>query len=170
MIADDNPQNVNSVAHPERRGWGWRDIPPNASVTLSRLADQIDFFDKRSKENQNWYRRLKFGGLLFATLITLSVTLGFPAWAAPTLGGLVLLNEGYLALTSRHKNWLEYRSTCEALKHEKYLFLARASIYQNQELAEQLLAENIERILATDHSKWVETRKEEMKLPGVPPK
>jgi hypothetical protein len=154
----------------ERTGWGWRDIPSDASVTLRRLADQINFFDKRSKQNQIWYRWLKTLSLIAAVMITLSGSLELPRWAAPLLGAVVVVLESYLVLTSRHRNWLEYRSTCEALKHEKYLYLGGAGPYRDQTAPETMLAERVEDLLRSDHSKWLSTRKEEPKLPVSSPK
>jgi uncharacterized protein YdeI (BOF family) len=43
-----------------------------------------------------------------------------------------------------HPNWITYRSTCEALKHEKYLYLAKAGPYAAVIDAHVFLAERIE--------------------------
>ncbi len=39
-------------ASSKRLGWGWKDIPDDAGIALRRLADQINFFDKRSKRTK----------------------------------------------------------------------------------------------------------------------
>jgi len=48
-----------------------------------------------------------------------------------------------------------YRSTCEYLKHGKYLFLASAGPYRNAENPATLLAERIETLVSQEHAKWI---------------
>lgn len=135
--------------------WGARDLPDNPSVTLRRLADQINFFNIRSKQNQNRYKWLKAATLLAAAVITASTALSLPIWVVPVLGVAIIFIEGVLSLSSSHHNWLVYRKTCEALKHEKYLFLANAGVYQEPGNREALLAERVEAILSIDHETWL---------------
>jgi hypothetical protein len=56
------------------------------------------------------------------------------------------------------KPWIDYRSTAEQLKHEKYLFLAGSGPYRDLELDEALkrLAERVEERVSTEHAKWVQ--------------
>jgi hypothetical protein len=42
------------------------------------------------------------------------------------LGLVVLIVEGLQQLNQCQNNWIGYRSTCQALRHEKYLFLGNA--------------------------------------------
>ena len=49
------------------------------------------------------------------------------------LGALIVVLEGVQQLNQYQQNWSAYRSTCEALKHEKYLFLAHAGPYAGSE-------------------------------------
>lgn len=46
---------------------------------------------------------------------------------AAVFGALIVVIEGLQQLYQSLRNWLLYRSTCESLKHEKYLFLASAA-------------------------------------------
>jgi hypothetical protein len=54
-----------------------------------------------------------------------------------------------------HPNWITYRSTSEALKHEKYLYLAKAGPYAAAADAHVLLAERIESLVSQEHANWV---------------
>lgn len=119
------------------------------------MADQIDFFGKRSKQNQNRYKWLKAGTFLAAAVISVSATIGLESWVPAVLGAAIFFMEGMLGLSASHQNWLVYRNTCERLKHEKYLFLAKAGSYRNVFEPEPLLAERLEEILSTDRGKWV---------------
>jgi len=49
---------------------------------------------------------------------------------------------------------LTYRSTCGALQHEKYLFLANAPPYAGHSDPRALLAERVESMFAEEESKW----------------
>jgi hypothetical protein len=46
-------------------------------------------------------------------------------WIVGGLGVLIAVLEGLQQLNQYHANWIAYRSTNEALKHEKFLFLAK---------------------------------------------
>jgi hypothetical protein len=56
-----------------------------------------------------------------------------------------------------------YRSTAEALKHEKYLYLAEAAHYAAAENPLTLLAERLEGLVSQEHAKWVSAREEALK-------
>jgi hypothetical protein len=62
--------------------------------------------------------------------------------------------EGLQQLNQYQANWITYRSTCEALEHEKFLFLAKAGPYGAAADARVLLAERIESLVSQEHAKW----------------
>ncbi len=53
-----------------------------------------------------------------------------------------------LRLNQYQQNWILYRSACEALKHEKYTYLGKASPYTNAADPHALLAERIEPLVS----------------------
>jgi hypothetical protein len=63
--------------------------------------------------------------------------------------------EGVHYLNQYQQKWSSYRSTCEALKHEKYLFLARAGPYAGISDSRRLLSDRIEGLVAAEHSRWI---------------
>jgi Protein of unknown function (DUF4231) len=54
-------------------------------------------------------------------------------------------------LSQYHSNWITYRSTCQALKHEKYTY-HRSIPGPANSLA--LLSERLESLVLIEHSKW----------------
>jgi len=127
-------------------------------VTLQRLSDQIDWYDRKSISCQNKYKILKIIEIIIAASIpTLASFLQIMLLYA-ALGSAILIIEGVIQINQYHNNWLNYRSTCEELKHEKFLFLAKAGPYSTFEKPEQLLAERIESLISREQAKWITCR------------
>jgi hypothetical protein len=72
------------------------------------------------------------------------------------LGAVILLLEGLQELGNYRNNWQKYRGACEALRHEKYLFLAGAGPYSEMEetVARRALAERVEEMISQEHTDW----------------
>jgi hypothetical protein len=83
-----------------------------------------------------------------------------PDYVPAVLGALVVVTEGLLQLNQYQQNWITYRSTCESLKHEKYLFLARADVYSGASQPLRVLAERIEGLISQEHARWVSSRRQ----------
>ena len=73
--------------------------------------------------------------------------------------------EGLQQLQQYQQNWITYRATCERLKHEKFLFAARAGPYASSE-PEALLAERVESLVSQEHAAWVSQREEAARRVG----
>ena len=131
-----------------------------ANPTLERLEDQIGWYDRKSAENQRRFKVLKGLQLLAAAAIPVVATVGLHAAVPAALGGAIVVLEGFLQLNQYQQNWSSYRSTCEALKHEKFLFLGRAGPYAGVEDGRPLLADRIEGLISQEHAKWVSARDE----------
>jgi hypothetical protein len=84
-----------------------------------------------------------------------------------SLGVLITVLEGMLHLNQYQQNWINYRSTCEALKHEKYTYLGKASPYNNVPDPHALLAERIESLVSQEHAKWASVQQQEPSKPKV---
>ena len=52
------------------------------------------------------------------------------------------------------------RSTAEALKHEKFLFLSKAGAYGSAQNPTALLAENVEGLVSSEHAKWTSVQEQ----------
>jgi hypothetical protein len=80
--------------------------------------------------------------------------LNLSQWAVGGLGVLIAVIEGLQQLNQYHANWITYRGTCEDLKHEKHLFLAKAGPFAAAADPRVLLAERIESTVSQEHAKW----------------
>jgi len=147
--------------------------------TMDRLEDQIGWYDRKSQTAQRRYKILKLAQVIIAGLIPLAAVFPIPEpqskWVTAILGLLVLIIEAVQQLNQDQQNWLAYRSTCEALKHEKYLHLASAGPYADAESSEKrlaLLADRIEGLISQEHAKWVSAQEQAMarsRRPGSQP-
>jgi hypothetical protein len=122
--------------------------------TLERLEDQISWYDRKSNYSEQVYKWIKIIEIVAAALVPLAAGLHLPAPFTGSLGVLIAALEGILQLNQYHHNWITYRSTCETLKHEKYLYLANAGPYSAAPVAHALLAERIESLVSQEHAKW----------------
>lgn len=130
-----------------------------SDITMQRLDDQISWYDRKSVSAQRWYKGLKIVSMTAAALIPLVAGLGAKAYVTGGLGVLIVILEGIQHLNQYHHNWITYRSTCEYLKHEKYLYQAKAGPYAEASDPHCLLAERTEALISQEHAKWVTARK-----------
>lgn len=123
-----------------------------------RLEDQIAWYDRKSNGNQKWFKYLRFAEILMAAFI-------------PFLSGLITTERSYLsviigvlavgiaviasvlALSKFQENWLEYRTTCESLKKEKYLFITKTEPYKGREAFETLV-QRVETLVSKENTNW----------------
>jgi hypothetical protein len=130
--------------------------------TMERLEDQICWYDRRSGTHQRMYKMVKLAQMTLAAAIPVLAGI---APRTPTLlgalGATVVVLEGVQQLYRLHDNWTSYRSTAEALKHEKYLYLASAGPYAAASDAHALLAERTESLISREHAKWIEAAQSE---------
>ena len=138
---------------------------PDADPIMERLEDQIAWYDRNSMTNQRYFKRIKMVEIAAAAIIPFLSALSLPRmmWVIGGLGVLITLLEGMLHLNQYQQNWIAYRSTCESLKHEKYVYLGKAAPYANSPDPHALLAERIESLVSQEHAKWASVQQQEPK-------
>ena len=124
--------------------------------TLDRLEDQIKWYGGRSRYNRRMYKWLKGVEIAAAAVVPLASGLKFPAALVGSLGVLIAVLEGLMQLNQYLQNGISYRSTSEALKHEKYLYLAAAGPYATDDRAHAhaRLAERVESLVSQENAQW----------------
>src|ERR1700722_15525875 len=129
---------------------------------MARLEDQIDWYDRKSSLNQRVFRRIKITEILAAALIPfVSVfRMQFVSYTTAGLGVLITVLEGMLHLNQYQQNWINYRSTCEELKQEKYVYLGHAGPYASVNDPHALLAERIESLVSQEHAQWASVQQQ----------
>ena len=122
-----------------------------------RVDDQIGWYDQKSQRSQWWFKKLRALEIIAAGIIPLFAGFGQGTqWSiivVGVLGALVAILASLLSLNQFQENWIEYRTTYETLKHEKYLFLTNAEPYNEDDLF-SLFVQRIESLISKENSAW----------------
>ena len=130
------------------------------NITLERMEGQIKWYSEKSTWNQEWFKKLKVAEIIAAALVPFAAGIRAPPIITGLLGVIVVVLEALQSIYQFQSNWISYRSNAEALKHEKYLWYARAGPYLNDENPEALLAERIEALISTENAKWISDKEQ----------
>lgn len=133
-----------------------------------RVDDQIQWYSAKSGTNKKYYLWSKSMIIFLATLIPfisgfLSTEVEWPTYMVGTLGVLTAMLSGISSLFRFQEKWNEYRTTSEALIHEKFMFMTSSGQYENAKTPFIVFVNKIEHIISKEHSNWSEyiTEKEE---------
>lgn len=125
----------------------------------NRLDDQIDWYDRKSIQNQKTFKRLQV--ILIVAAASIPFISGYVNelyYLQYLLGGIGVLIAAITGLISLYKfqeTWTAYRTTCESLRHEKYLYLTKTNPY-NGKNAFSLLVQRVEMLISKENSSWAE--------------
>lgn len=140
-----------------------------AGPTWDRLEDQLGWYDRKSVAAQQAYKRVKLSQLIIGAAVPVFAGLQVSAAITATFAAYVVVAEGAQQLYQWQTNWVLYRATAEALKHEKYLYLAAAGPY-NTDDRQRVLAERLEGLVSQEHAKWTESRQKDSHTSSTEPK
>ena len=143
----------------------------------ARLEDQIDWYDRKSRSAQRIFKRMKIVEIIAAAVIPFLAAINsgmnfhhematLVTMMTAGLGVLITILEGILHLNQYQQLWNTYRSTCEALKHEKYTYLANAGPYAGVPDPHGLLAERVESLVSQEHAQWSSFQQQSGKAPS----
>src|SRR4051812_9144630 len=121
----------------------------------NRVDDQIAWYTRKSGANQHWFKALRVIEIVAAAAIpllmgyvdkvdALKIVIG-------VLGLAIAVIAGLLGLYQFQETWSNYRTVCESLKQEKYLFLTKTEPY-NSEGPFPILVQRVKTLLAKEHS------------------
>lgn len=133
---------------------------------MDRLEDQLAWYEEKAKHHKRWFQSLKVAQIVVAAAIPAVAAAGASAGVAGALGAVVVVMEGLQQLFQFQQNWISYRATAEALKHEKFLFTAGAGPYSDAVRPDALLAERVEGLVSQEHAAWTSSQREAGKGAG----
>lgn len=133
----------------------------NAEEYLAqRVDDQIEWYDRKSLFNQRWAKRLRLVEFIAAALIPFFAA--YVTWygiqaVVGLLGVVVAVITATVSFCQFQEHWIEYRTTCESLKKEKYLYLTASEPYEGDEEARfHLLVQRVETLISKENTNWAQ--------------
>ena len=126
----------------------------------NRLEHQIDWYNRKSMKNQKMYKRLQLVSIIVAACIPFIslVDIPFLKYAVGAMGVLLAVFTAMTSLYKYQENWIAYRTTCESLIKEKYLYTTGTTPYDGKN-AFNLLVKRVENLLSQENSSWAELTK-----------
>jgi len=122
-----------------------------------RVDKQIVWYGQKSQNAQKCFKALRGFEIIAAALIP--IIAGFGGEDLPitfilgSLGALIAVASAFISLNQYQENWIEYRTTCESLKHEKFLFLTRAAPYHDEKPL-IIFVQRIESLISKENNTW----------------
>ena len=124
----------------------------------SRVDDQIKWYDGKSRQSQRAYKWLRVYEIMAAAMIPFLagyIETHVVKLSIGLIGVTVSLVSGVLALYKFQENWVQYRSTSEALNCEKHLYLAQAPPYDTEH-AFLLFVQKVESLISKENAGWMQ--------------
>ncbi|MDW5592928.1 DUF4231 domain-containing protein [Conexibacter stalactiti] len=133
------------------------------AAAWARLEEQIAWYDRKSGHSQRCFKALKVLQIVIAAAIPVVAGASGDAWRwLVAIGGAaIVVLEGFQQLFQYQQNWATYRSTCERLKHEKFLCAAGAGPYAGAPRPGAMLAERVEGLVSQEHAAWASTQRQQ---------
>lgn len=124
-----------------------------------RVDDQIEWYDKKSVKCQRWYKLLQALEIIIAASIPVLSGYTNQCFTIPIIiggeGAVITIIESLTKLYKHHENWIEYRTTCELLRYQKYLYITKSAPYNDEpESIDNIFVRNIENIISSENNKW----------------
>jgi hypothetical protein len=150
----------------DHRGQMSEQLPP---YVRERLDDQISWYGKKAAYNKLRFRICQLIIIVAGALIPI-VNLGIPYLSqqqppypfmalgvSAVLGGVITIVTALSQMDAYFETWVLYRTTTEALKRERFLYLNNAADYSAllYEAKNKLLVERVEAMLSSENSKFL---------------
>jgi hypothetical protein len=122
----------------------------------SRLDYQLAYYSNKATSYKKYYNWLVAADIIISALISFTAlfsTYYFTKYVIALMGVSVTVISGFLSTFQFDKKWIEYRTTAETLKHEKYAYEMGIEPY-DQENKISVLVNNIETLISKENTNW----------------
>ena len=140
--------------------------PSVEDYIVNRVNDQINWYDKKSMLSQKKYKFFTFISIFCSALTPVAANLLIADYAyrliVSMLGVIVTLSQAIINMSKYNEQWIEYRTVCETLKQEKYMFIVSAGVYRDYSDYETFIyfTERIESIISQENVNWANIKKQ----------
>ena len=131
-----------------------------------RLEQQQKWYERKASENKTKHHILQIIIISSGALIPIINSIPYSdievRIVSSILGGIVIIITGMIQLKKYQENWIQYRTTEEILKKEKFLYLNNAGEYSNLDDNEKhrVLVERIEATISNQNVNFFATHSE----------
>jgi hypothetical protein len=119
-----------------------------------RVDDQIEWYSAQASKNKKFYIAARASVLLMSAAVPIITAYDFSYSNIflQIFGVSIVCIRSMEDLMKFHENWINYRSTSESLKHEKYVFISKSDEDQSSEFQNFVLV--IENIISQEAVNW----------------
>ena len=121
-----------------------------------RLEAQINWYSEKATQAKRKFLLVSVANMVAATIIPFLSGLASDSWVRISVGMIGVISAtfaGLLTLFKWQENWLQFRATSEALKHEKYMFLTGCAPYDTENRL-RALVQRVESMISRENSNW----------------
>lgn len=127
---------------------------------------QFEWYDTKAVKNKRYHRMMKITQIVVASFLPVAVTLfpvtGNPFWKNAIIIAAVFLIilEALESYLNYQKKWLNYRTTAEGLRRERFSFKTRTGEYEDADDPEKVFVERVRALTSQENRYWeLTTRK-----------
>lgn len=144
----------------------------------NRYEDQMNWYDRKASLNQKQYKKWTLVVIILAAITPILAALDakslvlaftFNGYAINedllaqllkisliTISAIVAIGSTILKTFKYQDLWIDYRQTCEHLRHEKFLFDARLGVYSHPKInVRAAFVDQVEAMLMKEHESWM---------------
>ena len=116
----------------------------------------IKQYDRAASRARLTYVVIQWGLIVFSALTPILIVAGgeVERWSAAAISVAVAVGTSALNTFKYQDNWINYRTICESLRREIYLFEARVPPYRDPGDHRALFAERVEAIIFQENILW----------------
>jgi len=122
----------------------------------SRVEDQIAWYDRKAQASKRGFIVCQIITLVASATVPVVVIFSGAVWSrvvVAVLGSATAVTAGIVSLYQFREHWIEYRTTAESLKHEKYMFQTQTGPYSGDD-SFSLFVERIEALVSQENTAW----------------
>ena len=131
-----------------------------------RYQDQVQWYDAKARQNQKIYHRFQWALIGLSAVTPALVGLKADFLIAGVSHQLAIYTSVAVAVLSAslktfkfQENWINYRTTCETLCKEKYLFEAGLQGYGRGSDREALFVNRVETLISRENTLWLSAQR-----------
>lgn len=129
-----------------------------------RYEKQIEWYDKKAVKNQKAYKIFQWGVIVLSAITPVLVAIGstlFERYVAVIVSFLVAAGTTLLKTFKYQENWINYRTTCETLKKERYYYNAKIADYKDRSDPKSIFVKRVEAMISRENTYWLAEQKRE---------